>query len=107
MTQEEDEKLIEAIHKKELDEICYWVNEYFNAYEATDISIHKIKIDEGTRFHIINDLYSNDGVLMRTRDYAETVNESHQYMMLDTGVYKKISELYMQNKEYKLRNPKK
>jgi hypothetical protein len=103
MTQEEDEKLTEAIHKKEFDEICYWVNEHLNAYESNNISIHKIKIDEGTRFHIINDMNSNDGVLIRTRDYAETVKESHQYMMLDTEVFKKISELYIQNKEYKLK----
>jgi hypothetical protein len=104
MTQEEDEKLIEAIHKKEFDEICYWVNEHLNAYESNNISIHKIKIDEVTRFHIINDVDSNDGVLIRTRDYVETVEESHQYMMLDTKVCKKISELYIQNKEYKLKN---
>ena len=92
-----DEKRMEAIWQHQEHELFYWIREHINGLAAANLSIHNIDCGGGSHVAIIYDIDEKSGVIIKTDTTSPTPKQSHEYMMIEPIVFKKIAELYNQN----------
>lgn len=85
--------VVEAIWKKQKEELFYWICEHLDGLEARNVSIHEIEMSDGRYSHIIYDIDDKAAVLIETDTTASNVKESHKYMMIEPSVLSKLVSL--------------
>lgn len=92
----EDDKRIDSIWEKQMEELVYWLREHLGPLEAKNVSIHEIDRGGGVYSTIIFDMDEKSAVLIQTDTTAPTAEESHDHMMIEPKVLEKLAGIFNQ-----------